>query len=145
MLLFGYVQDVRRQLFNDEDDRTFFAWIQSELRSVDKRLQEGRASLQHLEMHLINLACDDPGATIVAQLALPVLQERLEAKAQDFADRRRAEAELFIYQMEVQIKTALLMQFQACNCLKVPHVTWATFHPALQLSYYGVRPVCPSS
>ena len=103
-MLFGCVQDVRWQLYNDEDDRTFFGWIQSELRSVDKRLEEGRATLQHLEMHLINVACDDPGATIGAQLALPMLQERLDAQAREFADRRATEAELLIVQMEVGIR-----------------------------------------
>ncbi len=96
------MQDVRRQLYNDEDDRTFFGWIQGELRSVEKRLEEGRAPLQHLEMHLINVACDDPGATIGAQLALPMLQERLDAKAREFADCRATEAELLIVQMEVR-------------------------------------------
>ncbi|KAK9841198.1 hypothetical protein WJX74_001758 [Apatococcus lobatus] len=97
-----FQKDVRRQLYNDEDDRTFFGWIQSELRSVEKRLEEGRATLQHLEMHLINVACDDPGATIGAQLALPMLQDRLDSKAREFADRRATEAELLIFQMEAE-------------------------------------------
>ena len=29
---------------------------------VEKRLEESRVALQHLEMQLINVACDDPGA-----------------------------------------------------------------------------------
>lgn len=28
---------------------------------VEKRLEESRVALQHLEMQLINVACDDPG------------------------------------------------------------------------------------
>ena len=52
-------------------------------------------------MHLINVACDDPGATIGAQLALPLLQERLDGKGREYADRRASEAELLIVQMEV--------------------------------------------
>lgn len=83
------LQKIRRQLYNDEDERTFTSWIQSGLLSMEKRLEEGRAALQHLELHLINVACDDSGATIGAQLALPMLQERLEAKAHKFAAELR--------------------------------------------------------
>lgn len=68
------MQDVRKQLYTDEDDRTFFAWIQRERKAVEERLADGAAALQHLEMALVNVACDDPGAAIGAQLALPLLQ-----------------------------------------------------------------------
>lgn len=67
-------QDVRRQLYSDKDDREIFSTIQDQLRRIDKRLEDGRAALQHLEMALINVACDDPGAAIGAQLVLPLLQ-----------------------------------------------------------------------
>jgi hypothetical protein len=42
-------QDVRRQLYSAEDDRAFFEWIQKELRAVERRLEDGRAVLSHLE------------------------------------------------------------------------------------------------
>lgn len=70
------LQDVRKQLYTEEDDCTFFAWIQRERKSVEERLADGAAALQHLEMALVNTACDDPGAAIGAQLALPLLQVR---------------------------------------------------------------------
>ena len=92
---------MRRQLYGDEDDRTFFDWIQRELRAVEKTLEDGRAVLQHLEMFLVNVACNDPGAAIGASLVLPLLQERLEAKALEFAAQRAAEAEEAIIKMEV--------------------------------------------
>jgi hypothetical protein len=79
----------------------FFDWIQRELKAVEKRLEDGRAALQHLEMFLISVACDDPGAAIGAQLALPLLQERLDARARDFASQRAKEAELDVLKMEV--------------------------------------------
>ncbi len=94
-------QDVRRQLYGDEDDRKFFQWVQSQLKQTEKRLEDGRAVLHHLEAQLINVACDDPGAAIGAQLALPLLQERLDAKAQDFARQKAAQAEEDIIKMEV--------------------------------------------
>lgn len=92
---------MRRQLYGDEDDRKFFQWVQSQLKQTEKRLEDGRAVLHHLEAQLINVACDDPGAAIGAQLALPLLQERLDAKAQDFARQKAAQAEEDIIKMEV--------------------------------------------
>ena len=68
---------MRRQLYTDKDDREIFSTIQDQLRRIDKRLEDGRAALQPLEMSLINVACDDPGAAIGAQLVLPLLQVRI--------------------------------------------------------------------
>lgn len=94
-------QDVRRQLYSTDDDRTFFDWIQKELRTVERRLEDGRAVLAHLEGALINVSCDDPGAPIGQQLALPLLQERLDARARGYASQRAAAAEEAIIKEEV--------------------------------------------
>lgn len=40
----------------------FAALCMQEVKVVEKRLEESRVALQHLEMQLINVACDDPGA-----------------------------------------------------------------------------------
>ena len=96
------VQDVRRQLYSLDDDRTFFDWIQKELRTVERRLEDGRAVLAHLEGALINVSCDDPGAPIGQQLALPMLQERLDARARGYAAQRAAAAEEAIIKEEVR-------------------------------------------
>ena len=88
-------------MYNADDDRNFFDWIQRELRAVEKRLEEGRACLAHLELALINVACDDPGAAVGTQLALPLLQERLDAKAREFAAQRAAAAQEAIIRAEV--------------------------------------------
>ncbi len=96
------LQDVRRQLYSMDDDRTFFDWIQKELRAVERRLEDGRAVLAHLEGALINVSCNDPGAVVGQQLALPILQERLDAKARDYAAQRAAAAEELIIKEEVR-------------------------------------------
>ncbi len=57
--------------------------------------------LQHLEMHLINVACDDPGALIGAQLALPMLQDALDARSLEYAAERAKAAEDEVLRMEV--------------------------------------------
>lgn len=69
--------------------------------------------LHHLEAQLINVACDDPGAAIGAQLALPLLQERLDAKAQEYARQQAAQAEQDIIQMEVS---------SLCGSRMAPHL-----------------------
>lgn len=114
-VLFAGLQDIRRQLYTDEDDRTIFGWIQSEVRSVEQRLENGRAVLQHLEMQLINVACDDPGATVGTQLVLPMLRERLDAKAHEFAER--CAAELRNARVEVRLTLVQLMLSQTCSSL----------------------------
>lgn len=95
------MQDVRRQLYTLEDDVTFFDWIKLELKSVEKKLEDGRVALHHLEAFLIHVACDDPGAIIGAQLALPLLQERLDAKAMEFADHLAGKAAKELIEREV--------------------------------------------
>jgi hypothetical protein len=67
-------KDVRKQLYSDNDDRQFFDRIKCALKTIEGRLEEGRVALQHLELFLVNVACDDPGATIGSQLVLPLLQ-----------------------------------------------------------------------
>jgi hypothetical protein len=67
-------KDVRKQLYSDSDDRQFFDRIKCGLKTIEGRLEEGRVALQHLELFLVNVACDDPGATIGSQLVLPLLQ-----------------------------------------------------------------------
>jgi len=110
------LQDVRRQLYSMDDDRTFFDWIQKELRAVEKRLEDGRAVLAHLEGALINVSCNDPGAVVGQQLSLPILQERLDARARDYAAQRAAAAEEAIIKEEVPGYLAL-WGLQSCHIL----------------------------
>ena len=80
------MKDVRRQFYGDEDDRAFVDGIRSEIRTIENILDEGKAVLQLLEMHLVNVACNDPGAVIGNQLILPMLQERLDIEARKAAE-----------------------------------------------------------
>lgn len=57
-------RDFKKQLYSDIDDATFFIRIKKELKHMDRRLEDGAVVLQHLEMFLINVACDDPGRCI---------------------------------------------------------------------------------
>ena len=93
---------MRRQLYGDEDYKNFFEWILDEIKHINKKLEAGSAVLHHLEMFLMNVACNDPGAAIGANLVLPILQDRLDALALEFAAEKAAEAEKAIIKMEVQ-------------------------------------------
>ena len=62
------------RLCSEDDDIKLYKWIQGQLKDTQKRLAEGRAVLLHLQNQLMHVACDDPGAAIGAQLALPILQ-----------------------------------------------------------------------
>lgn len=70
---------------------------------MERRLEDGRAVLVHLESALINVSCDDPGAPIGQQLALPILQDRLDGKAREYAAQRAAAAEEAIIKEEVRM------------------------------------------
>ena len=52
-------------------------------------------------MFLVNVACNDPGAAIGSSLILPILQERLDNLALEYAAEKAAEAEKAIIRMEV--------------------------------------------
>jgi hypothetical protein len=39
----------------------YFVPFSQEVKVIEKRLEESRVALQHLEMNFINTACDDPG------------------------------------------------------------------------------------
>ena len=62
-------------------------------------------ALQHLEMQLINVACDDPGAAIGANMALPLLQDRLDACARKYAEERALEAQEALFLTEVPLRS----------------------------------------
>ncbi|GFR52505.1 hypothetical protein Agub_g15080 [Astrephomene gubernaculifera] len=94
-------KDVRKQLYGDADDRAFFDNLKTALKAIERRLEDSSVALQHLEMQLINVACDDPGAIIGAQLALPLLQERLDQRGLQYAAERAKLAEDEVLRMEL--------------------------------------------
>jgi hypothetical protein len=88
--------DLRRQLYSDEEDRSFFLDIQASIKLLNGRLEQGLVAVIQLEQNLLNITCDDPGATIGFGLILPCLQARLDGLAAEHAalEAERAEADL---------------------------------------------------
>lgn len=54
-----------------------------------------------MENFVVNVACDDPGASVGAQLVLPLLQERLDVQALQYAAKKAEEAQAEVIRMEV--------------------------------------------
>ncbi|GLC41576.1 hypothetical protein PLESTM_001216400 [Pleodorina starrii] len=96
-----FSKDVRKQLYGDADDRTFFDNLKTALKAIERRLEDSSVALQHLEMQLINVACDDPGVIIGTQLALPLLQDRLDQRGLEYAAQRAKLAEDEVLRMEI--------------------------------------------
>lgn len=121
-------KDVRKQLYSDQDDKNFFEALKVALKAIEKRLEDSSVALQHLEMALINVACDDPGAMIGTQLALPILQDRLDARAMEHAAQRAKVAEDEVMRMEVREKglscpkTAAAVVCKMCYAAALGHV-----------------------
>ncbi|GFH31812.1 USP domain-containing protein, partial [Haematococcus lacustris] len=53
-----FQKDVRKQLYSNADDRLIFDSLKAEIKLMEQRCEEGRVAVQHLEMNLINVACD---------------------------------------------------------------------------------------
>lgn len=68
------MQDMCRQLYSEDHDIDFVKCTQVQLKDTEKRIGEGRSVLLHLQNQLIEVACDNPGAAIGMQVALPILQ-----------------------------------------------------------------------
>jgi hypothetical protein len=97
-----FQRDMRRQLYTADDDLALFDLVKRQLVDIERRLDDGRAALLHLETFAINVACDDPGTAIGTQLILPFLQDRLDARALEHAAQRAAAAEDEVIRMEVR-------------------------------------------
>ena len=100
----AFHKDFKKQLYSDADDQTFSNRIKTELKTVEKRVEEGAVVVQHLEMFLINVACDDPGALVGTSIILPMLQERLDKKAMEFSMQKASEAMDALLRMEEEKK-----------------------------------------
>ena len=58
--------------------------MQTQQHQLAQDFEAGSAELSLLEAHVLESACDDPGALLLPHLILPYLQKRLEAEAAQF-------------------------------------------------------------
>ena len=56
-------------------------FLQHHVKEGERFQAANRAALIHLEAQVINVACDDPGRAVGANVLLPMLRERIESHA----------------------------------------------------------------
>ena len=95
-------KEIRKQLYTEKEDRSFFDNIKSVLKDLEKRIDTGCAALSHMETTIVNLACDDPGALIGSNVLLPKHQRRIDLGAEQHMQRKAKEAEDEILRLEVE-------------------------------------------
>lgn len=75
------VQVTWPKLTTPEQSHTLYEAMKQQLKSVVRTVQEGCAVLPLMEAQVVHAASDNPGAVVLPHLILPLLRERLEAKA----------------------------------------------------------------
>jgi hypothetical protein len=74
-----FVDTFQGRLFTSQQDKMLFSSLVSNLKHSQQQLQQGRVALQHLQRLLLAVASDDLGVTVLQQLLLPAVRERLAA------------------------------------------------------------------
>jgi hypothetical protein len=105
-----FFEEMRRQLYSDEEDRIFFADVQNSIKSLNNQMDEGQVAIIHLEQYLLNVTCDDPGAALGLTVILPLLQDRLDELA---AEHAAQEADRV--QQELLLQSVRTMQVGKCR------------------------------
>jgi hypothetical protein len=73
------MQDIQGRLTTNAKDKANFSKLVCSLKHTQQQLQQGRVVLQHLQRLLLAVASDDLGVTVLQQLLLPAIGERLQA------------------------------------------------------------------
>ncbi|KAL0024964.1 hypothetical protein WJX77_006455 [Trebouxia sp. C0004] len=87
-----FCKDIWPKLCKPEQTKAVYEALQVQHAESMKHFEQGCAVVQPLMAQLVEAACDDPGAVLLPQLVLPLLRERLEAKAKAHKDGRSADA-----------------------------------------------------
>jgi hypothetical protein len=73
--------NVQGHLYSSAQDKKQFSRLISSLKCTQQQLQQGRVVLQHLQRLQLAVASDNVGWTVVQQLLLPVIKQRIDAAA----------------------------------------------------------------
>jgi hypothetical protein len=106
-----FFEEMRHQLYSDEEDRLFFADVQASIKSLNSQIEQGQVAIIHLEQHLLNVTCDDPGAALGLSVILPLLQDRLDMLAAEHAAREAERVQQELLQQSVR---CLTLRLAAC-------------------------------
>ena len=76
------MQNLWPQLMTEKEEAKLYRALQAEQEHLECMVAEGCAALPLLEAKLMSAACDDPGPVIMDRVVLPLLRQRLTAKAE---------------------------------------------------------------
>ena len=89
-LLVLSVQEFWPKLCSPGKAQSMLDAMQTKQQQLAQDIEAESAELSLLEAHVLESACDDPGALLLPHLILPYLQKRLEAQAAQFCARTGA-------------------------------------------------------
>ncbi len=95
------LQETYTQLSSEKEDEDVRKQLVDTLKEQKKIMDAGSAVLPHLEWVVVNRACSDPGASVVNNLVLPIVRERIEIAAKLYFAAKRAKAEQEMIREEV--------------------------------------------
>ena len=79
-----FVQEFWPKLCSSEKAQAMLDVMQTQQHQLAQDFEAESAELSLLQAHVVESACDDPGALLLPHLILPYLRKRLEAEAAQF-------------------------------------------------------------
>ena len=94
---------MQHQLCSEKEDESVRKQLVDALKNIKPLMESDAAVIPHLEMLVVDGACNDPGAYSVNNLVLPIIRERIDVLAKKHNAKKAAEA-----QEAVKVMTRLL-------------------------------------
>ena len=88
-------------MYGDHDAEIFLHKIQQQICQIEHEVEQARAVVHVLSVQLINVAYDDPATALGSELILPMLQERIDARGEEWEKKKAAKALEDILEEEV--------------------------------------------
>ena len=78
-----YSQELQGKLCTGDRQAAMLKSVQTQHKLMVQHLDDACAVLELLRAQVVEAACDDPASVILPHLVMPLIKERLEAKASD--------------------------------------------------------------
>ena len=90
-------------MYGDHDAENFVQKMEQQISQIENEMEQTRAVVHVLTVQLINVACDDPATVLGSELILPMLQEQIDARAEEWEKKKAAKALEDILKEEVSL------------------------------------------
>ena len=89
-------QELQEKLCTGDRQAAVLKSVQTQHKLMLQHLDDACAVLEVLRAQVVEAACDDPASAILPHLVMPLIKDRLEAKALDPQVRRRTSRSMFV-------------------------------------------------